>query len=96
MNKQQILVWIYGLLGACFNGGINSIGVLFIAPESFNFSNSGLKKLGELFAVGAIVGAYLYCKQSPISLTKLAEIPVNEEKKEDKEIRDGAKKENAA
>lgn len=98
MNKQQILVWIYGLLGACFNGGINSIGVLFIAPESFNFSNAGLKKLCELFAVGAIVGAYLYCKQSPVNLTKLAklEIPVNEDKKEDKENGDGAKKESVA
>jgi len=96
MSKQQILVWIYGLLGACFNGGINSIGVLFIAPESFNFSNAGLKKLGELFAVGAIVGAYLYCKQSPVNLTKLVELPVDEEKKEDKEVGDGAKKENSA
>ncbi len=69
IDKEKLLGWLYGLIGASFNGGINTIGVLFIAPESFNFSNEGLKKLLELFAVGAIAGCYLYCKQSPLKIS---------------------------
>ncbi len=69
IDKEKLLGWLYGLIGASFNGGINTVGVLFIAPESFNFTNEGLKKLGELFAVGAIAGCYLYCKQSPLKIS---------------------------
>ena len=66
-------IWIEGLLAALIGGGANAITVIVVDPLNFNLGE-GLPKLLQVVAVGAIVAAAAFLKQSPI--------PKGEEKEE--------------
>ncbi len=60
-------VWLKGLVAAAISSGANTIGVLVADPVHFNPSEAGgLRKLGIVVLVSAVVGAALYLKQSPV------------------------------
>jgi hypothetical protein len=60
-------VWLKGLVAAAISSAANAIGVLVADPVNFNPSAAGgLRKLGIVVLVSAIVGAALYLKQSPV------------------------------
>lgn len=58
-------IWIEGLVAALIGGGANAITVIVVDPLAFNLGE-GLPKLLQVVAVGAIVAAAAYLKQSPI------------------------------
>lgn len=58
-------IWIEGLLAALIGGGANAITVIVVDPLAFNLGE-GLPKLLQVVAVGAIVAAAAFLKQSPI------------------------------
>ena len=58
-------IWIEGLLAALIGGGANAITVIVVDPLNFNLGE-GLPKLLQVVAVGAIVAAAAFLKQSPI------------------------------
>jgi hypothetical protein len=58
--------WIYSLLSAAIGGAANSLGGFIVAPDVFNFSHSGIQKLGELALFGAAVPVLTLLKQSPL------------------------------
>ena len=66
-------VWLEGLAAALIGGGANAVTVIVVDPLAFNLGE-GLPKLLQVVAVGAIVAAAAYLKQSPI--------PANPEKEE--------------
>lgn len=57
--------WIKGLVSAIIGGAANSVTVMIVDPESFNF-DTGLQKLGAVAAISAIVSAAAYLKKSPV------------------------------
>ena len=57
--------WLYGLMSAMIGGAANSVIVILVSPESFNFQE-GLPKLGTAAFAFGIVSAALYLKQSPL------------------------------
>lgn len=58
-------IWIEGLLAALIGGGANAVTVIIVDPLAFNLGE-GLPKLLQVVAVGAIVAAAAFLKQSPI------------------------------
>ena len=58
-------IWIEGLLAALVGGGANAVTVIVVDPLNFNLGD-GLPKLLQVVAVGAIVAAAAFLKQSPI------------------------------
>jgi hypothetical protein len=58
-------IWIEGLLAALIGGGANAVTVIVVDPLNFNLGE-GLPKLLQVVAVGAIVAAAAFLKQSPI------------------------------
>ena len=62
MNSRA---WLEGLVAALIGGGANAVTVIVVDPLAFNLGE-GLPKLLQVVAVGAIVAAAAYLKQSPI------------------------------
>lgn len=62
-------IWIEGLLAALIGGAANAVTVIVVDPLNFNLGE-GLPKLLQVVAVGAIVAAAAFLKQSPIPATK--------------------------
>jgi len=58
--------WIHGLAAAFIGGAAASITNLIVAPESFNATPEGLRKLGWAILASGVVAAALYLKQSPL------------------------------
>ncbi len=60
-------VWLKGLVAAAISSAANAVAVLVADPVHFNPSDAGgLRKLGVVVAVSAVVGTALYLKQSPV------------------------------
>ncbi len=60
-------LWLKGLVAAAVASASSTIAVVVADPEHFNpASVGGLKKLGIVVLVSAIVGAAMYLKQSPV------------------------------
>lgn len=60
-------LWLKGLIAAVVSSGANSISVLVADPQHFNpGAAGGIRNLGIVALVSAIVGAALYLKQSPV------------------------------
>jgi len=57
--------WLKGLLSAAIGGASNSIAAVLTDPTNYNIKD-GLGNLGTMAAVGAIVSAAMYLKQSPL------------------------------
>lgn len=62
---MNFTTWIKGLVGAGIGGAANTVTVMIVDPVNFNFE-TGLPKLAAVAAVGAILSAAMYLKQSPI------------------------------
>jgi hypothetical protein len=59
--------WLKGLVAAFVSGAANALVVLVADPHHFSPSEvGGLKKLGFVIVVSALVGVGLYLKQSPV------------------------------
>ena len=63
---NTVVNWLYGLVSAAIGAAAGGITAGIVAPESFNFSHSGLQKLAALCGVNALLAAALYLKQSPL------------------------------
>lgn len=60
-------LWLKGLIAAVISSAANSISVLVADPQHFNpGAAGGMRNLGIVALVSAIVGAALYLKQSPM------------------------------
>ncbi|MGH9406350.1 MAG: hypothetical protein ACRD3D_11015 [Terriglobia bacterium] len=60
-------VWLKGLFAAIVSSAANSISALVADPRHFSPGvTGGLRNLGIVALVSAIVGAALYLKQSPV------------------------------
>ncbi|MGH9377174.1 MAG: hypothetical protein ACRD1I_00110 [Terriglobia bacterium] len=60
-------LWFKGLIAAVISSAANSISVLVADPQHFNpGAAGGIRNLGIVALVSAIVGAALYLKQSPV------------------------------
>ena len=57
--------WLIRLLRAGLSGAANSIGVMVVAPEVFNFGE-GLYKLGLAALFGAILGSARFLENEPL------------------------------
>lgn len=62
----NLKAWLHGLVAAFISGGANGITVMIVDPTQFNLFQGGAAKLGMVMLVGAIVGAALFLKQSPL------------------------------
>lgn len=59
--------WIYGLANAVVSGAANSVTVMLVDPDKFNLSSvGGLEHMSEVAGVGALIGFWMYLKQSPL------------------------------
>lgn len=59
--------WVYGLINAVVSGAANSVAVMVVDPDKFNLTSvAGLAHMGEVAGVGALVGFWMYLKQSPL------------------------------
>ena len=58
--------WIHGLVSAFIGGAASSVSASIVAPNEFNLTVEGLKRIGILMLVSGIVTACAYLKQSPI------------------------------
>ncbi len=63
MNSWK--VWVKGLVAAAIGGASSSVTVVLADPEHFNFS-TGLKKLGAVTVMGALVAVAAYLQKSPL------------------------------
>lgn len=64
---MTVHVWLRGLAAAAVGGAANSAAAMFVDSQKFNLrSFEGLQSIGWLALSGAIIGAVLYLKQSPI------------------------------
>ncbi len=63
---MNLRTWIHGLVAAFIGGAAASVTNLIVAPESFNMTPEGLKKLGWAVLASGVVAAALYLKQSPL------------------------------
>jgi len=54
-----------GLIGAAISGSANAITAIIVAPETFNL-REGFNNLMWIILTGAIFGAGMYLKQSPL------------------------------
>ncbi len=60
-------VWLKGLFAAVVSSAANSISLLIVDPAHFGPAQvGGLRSLGIVALVSAIVGAALYLKRSPV------------------------------
>ncbi len=60
-------IWLKGLAAAVISSAANSICVLIADPQHFSPQQvDGIKHLGMVALVSAIVGAAMYLKQSPM------------------------------
>lgn len=60
-------MWLRGLIGAAIGGGATAVTNIIVAPETFHFNDAGgIKKVGEVVVISAIVSAALYLKQHPV------------------------------
>ena len=75
MGKLQhldFLGWFYGLMAAIVSGGSSSVtsavAAGFLDPEKFNLTNpmATIKLMLSVFVLNALLGMFLYLKQSPI------------------------------
>jgi len=62
-------LWLHGLFGAAIGGAATTLGNLVLMPDAFNFG-TGLPMLGKSAFIGALVGAILYLKLSPVPKIK--------------------------
>ena len=67
-----LIVWLKGIAAAAIGGAANSITVLIVDPQNFNF-NEGLPKLLSVAGVGAILAVAAYLAKSPICNSALEE-----------------------
>lgn len=67
MNSTR--VWLEGLVAALIGGAANAVTVIVVDPLNFNLGE-GLPKLLQVVAVGALVAAAAFLKQSPIPAEK--------------------------
>lgn len=58
--------WGLGLIHAVISGAANTVTAVIVAPDKFNFTHAGLIAMGQLAGAGAIIGFWLYLKQSPL------------------------------
>lgn len=58
-------VWLHGILAAGVGGAATAISTMVVDPESFNFG-PGMKKVGMVAFVAALVNVAAFLKQSPI------------------------------
>lgn len=56
--------WLYTMVHTVIGGAANSAVAMFVDPAAFNFGD--LKKLGTLFAAGAVISMVMFLKQSPL------------------------------
>lgn len=61
----MIKIWIRGLIGAAIGGAANSVTLMVIKPEDFNFT-TGWTDLWHFAAISAVVSACLWLKTHPI------------------------------
>lgn len=59
-------LWLRGIAAAAIGGASSAAGAAFAAPDTFNFSHSGLIAFAKVIAFGALVPVFAYLKQSPI------------------------------
>lgn len=58
--------WLHSLAAAAISGGANGITVMIVDPVQFNLFQGGFGKVAMVVVVGALVGAALFLKQSPL------------------------------
>lgn len=59
--------WSYGLANAVVSGAANSVVVMIADPDKFNLTSwSGVLHMLAVAGVGALVGFWMYLKQSPL------------------------------
>lgn len=58
--------WFKGLISAATGGVAATMGTMIADPDNFNFTGSGLKKIGIVAAFSAFVSVLNYLKQSPL------------------------------
>lgn len=64
---RSIELWLKGLLAAAIGGSANCLSVVIVDPDHFSpTAVGGYKKLGAVALGGAVVGAVMYLKQSPV------------------------------
>lgn len=59
-------IWLHGLGAAVISAAASGITLVIVDPNAFNFSGGGVKRLGSVCAVQALIAAAAYLKQSPI------------------------------
>lgn len=62
---KPLRVWLHSLIAALISGGANGLTVMIVSPTDFNFG-AGIGKLGQVFAVGSLIGLAGFLKQSPL------------------------------
>lgn len=60
------ITWAKGLAAAVIGGAATTVTNIVVAPDTFNLTASGLKKMAASAAASAIFSAALYLKQSPL------------------------------
>lgn len=63
--KKPIRLWLHSLIAAIITGGANGLTVMIVSPTDFNFG-AGIGKLGQVVAVGSLIGLAAFLKQSPL------------------------------
>jgi hypothetical protein len=63
---MSLKAWIHGLVAAAISAAASGVSLVIVAPADFNFSSSGLLKLGTVCGVNALIAASAYLKQSPL------------------------------
>ena len=59
--------WSYGLANAIVSGAANGVVVIIADPEKFNLTSwAGFLHMLAVAGVGALVGFWMYLKQSPL------------------------------
>jgi hypothetical protein len=61
--------WLHGLGSAAIGGAATALGAIVVKPEVFNLGK-GLSDLLEMAAVGGLIAAASYLKQSPLPAIK--------------------------
>jgi hypothetical protein len=59
-------VWLHGLVAAAISSAASGITAAIVDPSAFNFTKSGLVKIGTLCGVNALIAVAAYLKQSPL------------------------------
>lgn len=58
--------WFHSILAAAISAAASGVTLVIVDPASFNFSSDGLKHLGAVCAVQAIIAVAAFLKQSPL------------------------------